>query len=318
LDHHRWIFRATFCVALHIHSALAQAPTHPSSVTFLHISDTHVSQLAGAHPKLIAWRDSKGVPSSRLAAFLVETVPQQKPAFVVASGDLIDAYCFDGPEPGKEIHGQIEHFASLVEKSPVPFYPGLGNHDIECYRHVEGATAATGDQSVKTETRLAWKEKLNAFRNGTYYAIPQKVGNTSYRILVLDNGESGQWVDPAFRETQMAWVRQEIQAHPKDVFIFVVHIPLSKGGFTAALQNAAAPSNRAALILAGHNHRDQLDEVVFGERSVPQVRTAALESGLSHWRAFRLFEDRIEVAETGNPANTLLTIQIPSNRSLPQ
>jgi hypothetical protein len=298
----------TLLSALAISTAHAQQP-----LTFLHISDTHVSQLAGAHPKLIEWRDSKGVPSARLAKFLAETVPQQKPDFIVASGDLIDAYCFDGPAPGQEIYGQIEHFVSLVQKSPVPFYPGLGNHDIECYRHIEGATAATGDQSVKTETRLAWKEKLSAFRNGTYYAIPRKVGGTNYRILVLDNGESGKWVDPAFRDKQMAWVQQELEAHPQDRFIFIVHIALSKGGFTAALQAVTTPANQVVLILAGHNHRDQLDEVPFGERPIPQVRTAALESGSSHWRAFRLFEDHIEVTETGNPSNILLSIKLNKN-----
>jgi 3',5'-cyclic AMP phosphodiesterase CpdA len=284
-------------------ACFAQGP-----VTLLHVSDLHVSDLAGVHPKLVEWRGRHGETNERLRAFLAQTVPEQKPAFVVASGDLIDSWCFDAPPGLPPIHGQVELFRSLVEKSPVPFYPALGNHDIECYRYREGATAATGDQSVKAQTRETWKQNFEVFRKGTYYSFRQQVGNTGYRFLMLDNGEGS--IDPEYCGRQMAWVRQEAAASPQDYLIFVMHVPLGRRKFTEALRDAAA-GTRAVLALAGHNHRDFLDVVPFGAISLPQVRTAALESGASHWRAIRLFEDRIEVAETGNPAKTLLTIGLP-------
>jgi 3',5'-cyclic AMP phosphodiesterase CpdA len=275
-------------------------------VTLIHISDTHISDFAGAHPKLREWRDRHGETNARLQSFLSQTISDQKAAFVVASGDLIDAWCLDGPPGAPPIHGQVELFRSLVARSPVPFYPALGNHDIECYRYRAGATAATGDQSVKAQTRETWGRNLDVFRHGTYYSFRQQVGSTGYRFLMLDNGESGS-MDPEYRRQQMAWVRREAEGAPQDYLIFVMHIPLGRGLFTEALGDAAA-GTRAVLALAGHNHRDVLDIVPFGAVSLPQVRTAALESGASHWRAIRLFADRIEITETGDSAKTLLTI----------
>ena len=285
-------------------TAFAQAP-----ITFLHISDIHAGQIEGAHPKLREWRDRHGETNAHLRDFLAGTVKQQSPAFVVASGDLIDAWCFDAPPPAPPIHGQVELFRTLIAGSPVPFYPALGNHDIECYRYTEGATAAQGDQSVQSRTRDTWQQNLEIFHAGTYYSFRRQVGKTTYRFLMLDNGANKQ-VDPDYRSRQMDWVKQEIASG--DRIIFVMHIPLGKGAFTEALRAAAAGSGHAVLALAGHNHRDILDEVPFGSRPLPQVRTASLESGVTHWRAIRLLEDRIEVAETGNPAKTLLTVQLPN------
>jgi 3',5'-cyclic AMP phosphodiesterase CpdA len=284
-------------------AGFAQAP-----IAFLHISDTHVSELTGAHPKLLEWRDRHGETNTRLRTFLEKTIAEQRPGFVVASGDLIDAWCFDAAPPQAPIHGQVEFFRTMVAKSPVPFYPALGNHDIECYRYIEGSTVPVGDQSVKSETRQTWKNNFEVFRKGTYYSFRREVGKTGYRFLMLDNGEGGK-PDPQYRAQQMAWVKSE--AESKDFLIFVMHIPLGTNGFTDALREAAAGSGRAVLALAGHNHRDVLDEVPFGARPLQQVRTAALESGLAHWRAIRLFEDRIEVTETGNPAKILLTLRLP-------
>lgn len=282
-------------------AAFAQTP-----ITFLHISDTHVSQIEAAHPKLREWRDRHGETVAHLRQFLGSTVKQQGAAFVVASGDLTDAWCFDAPPPAPPIHGQVELFRSIVTSSPVPFYPTLGNHDIECYRYQEGVEEPVGDQSVQAETRETWQQNLEVFHGGTYYSFRRRVGQTVYRFLMLDNGDNKQ-PNPAYRAKQLEWVKQE--AASSDRVIFVMHIPLGKNGFTDLLRTAASGS-RAVLALAGHNHRDELDEVAFGDQPLPQVRTASMGNSATKWRAIRLFEDRIEVTETGNSAKTLRTVPV--------
>jgi predicted MPP superfamily phosphohydrolase len=303
-------FRKTPLAALLCAAALSLSAQDP--VTFLHISDTHVSNYTGAHPKLREWRDRNGETVGLLKSFLATTVPEQRPSFVIASGDLIDAYCLDGAS-GSPVYGQIELFRSIVEKSPVPFYPGMGNHDIECYRYQQGATAAVGDQSVKAETRQAWRKQFDVLREGTYYSFRKQVGKTVYLFLILDDGENGKSIDLQYREAQMTWVKREMESHPDDPVIFTMHIPLGKNTFTDALRTAAA-NGRPVLALAGHNHRDVLDEVPFGERPLQQVRTAALEKGAGNWRAIRLFADHIEVTETGNPTRMLLNVRLPDTR----
>ncbi len=280
-------------------------------VSFIHISDTHVSDLTGVHPKLQEWRGQNRGAALRLTDFLQKTVRDQAPAFVVASGDLIDAYCFDGASASRPVYGQIELFRSIVRNSPVPFYPAPGNHDIECYRYTEGSTEAKGDQSVKTEARRAWRERLDAFRHGTYYKFRKQVGAAWYSFLILDNGETGEHRDPEYREQQMAWVKKEAEAHPNDHLIFLMHIPLRDDAFTESLRSAIGGAGRSVLALAGHNHRDVLDEVPFGARPLQQVRTASLAAGADNWRTVRLLEDRIEVTATGNPLRILITIELP-------
>jgi len=292
--------------------ATAMFASVQDGITFLHISDTHISDYTGAHPKLREWRDRHGETVAHLTNFLATTVREQRPSFVVASGDLIDAYCLDSASGGKEVFGQIELFRSIIAKSPVPFYPGLGNHDIECYRYKEGATAAVGDQSVKAVTRQAWKTEIGAFHDGTYYSFRQSVGRTGYLFLILDDGEGGSF-DRQYRASQMDWVKRQAVSHPADYLIFMMHIPLGKGSFTDDLREAAAGTGRVALALAGHNHIDGLDEIPFGDRPLRQVRTAALEGGANNWRAIRLCEDHIDITETGNPTHTLLTLRLPES-----
>src|SRR5262249_29263535 len=152
--------------------------------------------------KLVEWRGRHGETNAHLKGFIGNTITEQRAGFVVASGDLIDAWCFDGAPSRPPIHGQVELFRSLVAKSPAPFYPALGNHDIECYRYTEGATAPVGDQSVKAETRQTWKSNFEIFQNGTYYSFRRQVGKTAYRFLMLDNGEGGK-ADPQYRAAQM-------------------------------------------------------------------------------------------------------------------
>ena len=276
---------------------------------FIHISDTHVANFAGVHPKIVAARARNMTSSDQLIRFLEQIRDHESPAFILHSGDAVDASCFDS-ESKTPVGKQIEYFRSIMSRNPIAVYLALGNHDVECYRQVEGRETPAGDQSVAADARRQWRRAFRCFREGTYYSFSREVGATRYRFLVLDNGETYAEASPYYRK-QTAWLRKQLTRRPDDVIILVMHVPLGEDRFSQVVGSLVAERESVVLSLAGHRHSDAVEEADLSGELLVQVRTASLSASPANWRRIRLLTDRIEIAETGYPEKTARIIALP-------
>ena len=78
---------------------------------------------------------------------------------------------------------------AIFDRSRIPIFPVLGNHDLTRYRLSTTGEELVDDQTVAAEAREVWKRSLASFQEGTYYSFVREVGRTAYRFLVLDDGE---------------------------------------------------------------------------------------------------------------------------------
>jgi 3',5'-cyclic AMP phosphodiesterase CpdA len=280
------------------------------SLDFAHITDTHVAALDGVRADIAATLATKRQAGENLAAALRNIGEGTPPAFVIATGDLVEGYQFAGAS-GQPVRGQIEAFVAIAGRCPVPFMPVLGNHDLTAYTPGEKKAAAT--QSVADESRRAWGGAMSQFRNGTYYSFERKVGRTSYLFVVLDDGEAA-GRNPAFAGAQIEWLKRQLESNGSGPVIVALHVPLALPGQKMAInqdiQTTLGTSRRVALVIAGHRHSDGVETVELGERKVTQVRTAALFLSERNWRRYRLFQDRVEVFATGKSGEPAATVTL--------
>jgi predicted MPP superfamily phosphohydrolase len=282
-------------------TVLAAGQTGTPRVEFLHLTDTHVVDLGEVAAPLAAARKHFAPAGAELAKFLAGSSRPPGSEFVLITGDLVDGFSFVAGDGG-EVYGQIDAFQRAIRPSPVPIFLLLGNHDLSHYG-LSAAAKPAADQSVAGEARAAWTAAAPCFRTGTYYAIEKQVGETRYVILMLDNGYAAAGAKDAsgFRPAheQLYWIRRQLESHPQAAIVLALHVPLGADAGSQAIKGALAGAGNIALILGGHNHRDQIDEVPLGGSAAVQVRTAAFGYGVNNWRRICLHPDRIEVFATG-------------------
>ena len=283
------------------------APAAEPALDFVHISDAHLADLADVRPELAKMRMHPGAGGDALRAVLARLATPPSPAFVMLTGDILDAWCFDGPS-GSPVYGQIRLFKSIQDASKVPLFLALGNHDIQRYGYNPDKKALVGDQSVAAEARREWSRTFQCFRRGTYYEFRKKVGRVSYRFVVLDNGDAGK--DTRFTNAQLKWFRERLAAGTRDPIIVVMHVPFIDRDFFTQLKAAIAGNPRVALALAGHRHVDAIEEIDLGGRVLVQVLSPALRAGDDKWRLIRLFEDRIQINAAGEAGKVVRTIRL--------
>jgi 3',5'-cyclic AMP phosphodiesterase CpdA len=298
-----------FCVLL---GAIA-AQQNTSIVEFIHVSDTHVVDLKGVAAPLIKAREHFADGERRLAALLAGAGRPASASFALITGDLTDAFSYNAANTGV-VHGQIEAFRRAIARSPIPLFLVLGNHDIQHYGLAADGVKPAGDQSIAVAARAAWTRSAECFRDGTYYEFSKLAGDTRYVFLMLDNGytASGSTEQPAIRiaHEQLHWLHRRADANRDAVLILAMHIPLGQDATSQAIRGAVAGASNLALVLAGHNHRDQVEELALGKSAPIQVRTAALGYGTHNWRRIRLLPDAIEVYKTGTQKEIERTIPI--------
>ncbi len=273
---------------------------------FLQISDTHVANYNGISASLALQRVQNIFANSTFSAFL-SGILEQPPAFVLHTGDAIDAVCFEGSS-GTDVCGQISLFATAAAQSPAPIYLALGNHDTERYILSGAPPKATGDHSISAAARRQWRAALPTLRDGTYYSFTRSAGRTQFRFLVLDNGEPGT-SSSEYGRRQLAWLDQQITS-AKEWVILAFHIPLASDNFSKAVKAAAARNPRVILALAGHRHSNACEEIDLGSRKLLQVRTASLALNPSSYRRFRLHADRIEIFDPGETNTITRTLEL--------
>jgi len=231
------------------------------------------------------------------------------PAFLLHTGDVIDAYRFDG-ENGAVVEGQIEHARAVLARCPLPIYLALGNHDIQHYRRVGEKVTADRGPDVASAARREWRQAAACFRDGSYYAFSRRSGKTEYHFLVLDNGEPLPPEKSAFLTAQLEWLEKELARRRNGPIIVAMHIPLAKDRVSEAIAQVLSRSAKVELILAGHRHTNGIEEIPLGGRLVPQIRTSAFAIDERDFRRVLLWEDRIEVFATGKPGQLEKTIAL--------
>lgn len=297
-----------FLVAIFYLLANTAIAAKPDTISFLHITDIHVVYNLDLFQKDLAENRSNydnGVEPFK--AFLKNTTKQTKADFVVATGDLIDFY--EGEAKDKRmLDFQVEKFVKQTKKSKVPVYLTLGNHDIISYSWGDNERISSQKNAEKAET--VWTKTASCFKDGTYYSTQLKIGETTFRLIYLNNGyydfpdeenENLPYVD----KPQLHWLEGQLLESDEDIEIIFMHIPIknktlqSEAGIELFSVLQKYPSVK--LILAGHNHTNIIRQFPTEKgNEITQVQTAAFASDPKNWRQIKLCDNKILVSQQGN------------------
>ena len=297
-----------------------------AAIDFIHLSDTHVIEKTDIRPDTLPKDiEQKQTSGARLARFLSDVPRRQHIQFFADSGDAVDGYAFRG-NAGDMIRGQIQHFRAIVSKSPVPFYVTLGNHDLTQYLPIAGKTY--GDQSTAGEARAAWVRTIPEFSKGTYYSVEKVAGETRYLFLFLDNGFYGGPLDgskltdrsPRVQHLdyeQLYWLQGQLQSHPADVPVLVMHIPLTDDEMSHQIEGVLRTGTKSPLVLAlvGHLHvSSAIDDIPLRDgQSLIQVHTTAFFMDSNNWRRIRMTKDCIWISRTDDHLTAQRVVKLDAN-----
>lgn len=295
------LFFALFCL-----DGYAQRDT----LSFLHITDTHLMFNLENYNKDIVHhreytRDYKEA-NNRFRQFMESTPLQTGADMIIATGDMIDFHDAKTGE-GNVFAYQVEQYARYISQYDHPFYMTLGNHDVFSYNW--GNDRVIPNQLKTGAARAAWIRNFDCFRDGTYYSRIYQIGETTYRLIFLDNAyyqfkKAENVVNPYIDKPQLHWLKAELNASQEDVEIILMHVPFTEQSALPESNNelyaalTAVPSVR--LILAGHYHKGAIMPFPVAEgNEMIQVGTDALVAGAEKWRLIRLTEKEILVSSMG-------------------
>ncbi len=297
-----------------------------ASFTILHLSDTHICQLKGAHPQLLEKRQryDKGFDSLRRA---LKALPKKVGADAVAiTGDMVDSWEIESPS-GRLLTNQVERFASAASSVRVPLWLALGNHDIRSHAVSQRIVARQGNPSTlqprAEAARSAWIRRMDCFRNGTYYYKDIQVGGTPWRLYFLNDGYylEDDPIGNLWDTGQLYWLENELDKTPERKAILFFHIPLpvddtngdgihfkkppegwpfpdsyQKGIFKILNEH---PSVVAAFV--GHNHNNIVEDIPLpAGHKVTQVETGAFALDTTNWRVISIGERGVSISKPGN------------------
>jgi Icc-related predicted phosphoesterase len=176
--------------------ALARRPTQ-TSFSFLHASDTHLSE--------------KSLPRMRR---LREIVAQQKPDFVLLTGDLVrDALRVHEPEA----RGYYEMVVAELAQFPVPVFTVPGNHELfGIERHLS---------LVPADNPLYGRRMYRHYLGPEYYSFD--FGGVHFvGIDSVDNDDL--WYYGHVDAAQVAWLEKDLAHVPANVPVVTFnHIPFA-------------------------------------------------------------------------------------------
>lgn len=280
------------------------------TLSFLHITDTHLMfNLENYNKDIVHHREyTRGYKeaNNRFRQFMESTPVQTGADIIIATGDMIDFYDAKTGE-GNVFAYQVEQYARYISQYDHPFYMTLGNHDIFSYNW--GNDRVIPNQLKTGAARATWIRNFDCFRDGTYYSRIYQVGETTYRLIFLDNAfyqfkKDEKVVNPYIDKPQLHWLKAELNASQEDVEIILMHVPFTEQSALPESNNelyaalTAVPSVR--LILAGHHHKGAIMSFPVAEgNEMIQVGTDALVTGAEKWRLIRLTEKEILVSSMG-------------------
>lgn len=281
------------------------------TVKFIHISDPHICFLDGLHPAIQGKRSHYGGGVAALEGFLDTFSKNPTVDFITITGDLIDFYQGVSPD-SRLVENQIKQFSPILQKSRVPVYMNLGNHDIATYLVESGDYK--GIQYYAQSARAVWIKSVTCFKQGTYYSKIQQVGSTTYRLIFLDNGYYAKNrindEDFYFDNEQLDWLEWQLNQSQDDEEIIFMHIPFmpnqDRWGGSQHLFDLLMRHNSVKLILAGHEHFNEVNSFQSDHKGqFIQVLTGAFGRDTNNWRMIELTESEIKVSTAGSGANEI-------------
>ncbi|MBT3385414.1 MAG: hypothetical protein HN778_15905 [Prolixibacteraceae bacterium] len=313
----------------------AESSEKPDTLKFIHITDPHICNLAGYHPVFVEGRQHYGKGEELLTNFFKSVPEKLQSDFVVISGDIVDFY--EGETIfGEMVGNQIGQAARLLEKSNVPVYLTLGNHDIASYGINLDSKKIIGHQLNAERARAAWIKNVPVFSDGTYYSKTFKVDTTTFRLIFLDNayykpGRDSDGRHYIIGSDQLFWLNNEMRKSETDVEIIFMHMPIlnlpseeiehSKNKYLLNLDDTVAigmvvkssetnPLNligvlgqnaSARLVLTGHLHSSVAHDFYFSEDYfILQVMTGAFARDARNWRLIQLTGESIIISFNGD------------------
>ncbi len=327
-------FYLVFCTLFFLLPKSTNAQVNPDTISFLHISDIHFCNLDSYHPSFIKSRQHYGGAAEPLLNFFKTTPEKIHSDFIVATGDMIDYYEASTPS-GRMMDTQVEQFVKYLNACNVPVYMTLGNHDIASY-WVDEESRNHYHQHNSMEARATWIRNAACFRGGTYYSRVFQVGETTYRLIFLDNG----YYSPEKREAgaapniideyQLLWLDDQLKKSDTDVEIIFMHIPLitpDKGDLQSSVNKyfldmsdtlaiPYKPKNQAKntfdlwsvleknasaqVIFCGHHHSSVNNKVqISNDYSINQIMTGSFGRDIRNWRLVQLTSDKIIISFPG-------------------
>jgi len=286
----------------------------PDTLSILHISDLHLIFNIDFYQQDLAQRRrhySQG--QAPLKQFLLTMPDKTNSSMVVATGDLVDFFEAETNDV-KMLGFQAEQFAQLAGDCFTPVYATLGNHDIRSNFGRDNSNAPIQIDAGKA--RVTWACSMPCFKNGTYYSQIHKVDSTTYRFIFLDDSynlfKSYENISvPYIDKVQLYWLKDQLNASEEDVEIILMHIPLtaaaSEPESSNDLYSALARHSSVKLILAGHNHRNAIQNFISDENNtIVQVQTGAFAQNPENWRQIRFTNDKILVSSPGNTETEII------------
>ena len=303
--------------------ATAVYSAKPDTLTFIHVTDIHVCNLAGYHPFFTAKRQHFGDNIRTFPVFLDSVSDRRNSDFIVITGDNIDFYEAEN-EKSEILDTQVEQYARLLDHCEIPVYLTLGNHDITSYI-VNSDPAVRWSQVDAERARAAWIRNIPCFKEGTYYSHDFKIDTVTFRLIFLDNSyyASEEISDGVLNfiidQYQLRWLDAQMKASPSDVEIIFMHEPLP---YTASSVNKTLPeplsgyssktksynlisvlekNSSARLIFAGHKHINSINNYILPDGdNLTQVMTAAFGYDTASWRIIKLTKDNVLISFPGS------------------
>jgi predicted MPP superfamily phosphohydrolase len=168
----------------------------PEAFSFLHASDTHLSE--------------QTLPRMRRLRKVVEDV---KPSFVLITGDLIEDAL---RVPEEKARSYYELYRREIDAFPVPVYSTLGNHEIfGIERHLS---------LVSKEHPLYGKEMYRRYLGPNYYSFTYG----RLHFVALDNVDyEDLWYYGHVDAAQLDWLEKELSFLPAgSPLVTFMHMPL--------------------------------------------------------------------------------------------
>ena len=231
---------------------------------------------------------------------------------------------FEAESKNEELLGtQIEQFQSLIEaETNLVVYLTTGNHDITSY------PKGRYHQNRAEVARSVLIRNCPSFKNGTYYSKIYKAGETTYRLIFLDNGyfsgrTNKEHADFVIDRYQLDWLKAELNESSDDKEIIFMHMPLpiipdenneenkvisnydeytertNTKIFLDIIKNT--DNSSVQLFITGHRHINAFNKFDFTNGlKFNQIHTGAFGNDVNNWRLFNLTESEIIFSEPGD------------------
>lgn len=304
------------------------------SLNVIHLTDIHIADWTGYNPELRKKRREQYEDNQKKFEEFLKTIPNKVNAdAIMTSGDNIDFYAGESKD-GSAKAGQIENFANLCKKSPVPVYLTLGNHEISTFftKAAKSKKDYLSGHFNAEAANAAWIKNAECFNNGVYYSKLINAGGTEYLFLFLEVNYriEGNPTDAFWNPEMIEWLDHElnVNAQAKAVMFFHVPIPMpdnnkdgkiilpalpgwpSEKSFDEGIMKTLYEHKNIAAMFVGHCHENLTEDIILPDgRNIPEIETGSFGENENNWRLLTFKKDMIVVSKPGGTENDF-TVEI--------